>query len=84
MMDKCDKCKTDILMDECSCGRWFKKGEHPKGAGIFEQALLAFDRVGSDVISADHWTGGCFVFFKGDHEKCKKVRKYVEGLDGMD
>ena len=77
-MDKCDKCRSDILMGECSCGFWFKKGEMPEHMKVLEKALSHFHNSGKDISSGDHHTGVCFVFFKGDYQLCMKVVEFIE------
>jgi hypothetical protein len=80
-MDKCDKCGSDILMGECSCGLWFENDQMPHYAKVQEEALLNFDKSGAAISSGDHHTGVCFVFFRGDYKKCMKVVKFVEELN---
>lgn len=83
ILDKCDKCKSDILMGECSCGRWYEKGKHPKTMQIYEQALLEFNKSGRSIFSADHHTGSCFVFFKGGYSKVQMVVNFIESIESI-
>ncbi len=83
MRNKCDKCGSDILMGRCSCGYWFEKGNHPQDLKNIENALMDFHKSGKDISSGDHHTGCCFVFFRGDYEKCMIVVKLVEQLEAL-
>jgi len=82
-MDKCDKCGSDILMGECSCGKWYGEANHPEHMKTLERAILDFNRSGKDISSGDHHSGSCFVFFKGDYQKCMNVVKLIEQLEAF-
>ena len=80
-LEKCDKCGSDILMGECSCGLWFDKGKAPKFVDVFQAAILEFAGRKQDILSGDHAPSGCcVVFFKGDYKKCMKVVDFIASI----
>lgn len=83
MRDKCDKCHSDILMGECSCGTWYEPGEEPDNMKIFEKAIEIFNASGKKIKSGDHHSGSCFVFFKGDYAKVLMIVQFLEKIDQM-
>ena len=79
--EKCDKCGSDILMGECSCGKWFEPGEIPESMQVFERAIIEFNESGKDIRSGDHHSGSCFVFFKGDYAKVQMVIDFIQKIE---
>lgn len=81
---KCDKCGGWInKKGECSCGYWIENYRDLKPLQIFERALLCYDNIqeqsnNDSPISGDHWSGNCYVFFKGDYELCELVKNFIE------
>lgn len=84
MKDKCDKCGSTILDSKCSCGYWVNHDQ--KLTKIFEKAIFAYDFLcdqNSDdsPLSMDHHLGSCIILFKGDYEKCMKVKQFISEFD---
>lgn len=82
-IEKCDKCGGWINNNnECFCGTWVEKYRDVPALLLFEKALLCFDQhceqTNSDKpISGDHWSGNCYVFFKGNYELCEEIKKFI-------
>lgn len=78
-MEHCDKCKGKIENGKCPCGVWYKTiADSPSDIQIFEKAILEFNMTGRKISSGDHYTGTCFVFFKGDFDDCQVVNDFIE------
>ncbi len=82
--EKCDKCGSDVLMGECSCGAWFERDNEPEYVKNLQKALLHFHNSGKNISSGDHPTGCCFVFFRGNYEKCTTVVKLIEQIEKLE
>lgn len=82
MREKCDKCDSDILMGECSCGKWYESGHAPGFAKICEQVIQEFNKMDSSIFTADHFSGTCVVVFKGDFNMCEKVKEFILRSEG--
>lgn len=84
MRECCDKCKSKIIDGKCDCGEWFETLDEMNTAvsqaRSFFPALLAFNDFNTDLIGGDHFSGSCFVFFKGDFEMCQKVKAFIRNL----
>lgn len=86
-IEKCDKCGVWINeKGECYCAIWVEDYRKIPLSLTFEKALLAYDHCkeqdnDSSPFSMDHWSGNCAVYFKGDYEKCMKVRRFVDELE---
>lgn len=76
----CDKCTSEIINGECSCGTWYDPGHLPAFPELLGKALAAFSKTGNKITSGDHHSGVCFIYFKGNYEQCMQVREYIEGL----
>jgi hypothetical protein len=77
---KCDKCGSDILMNRCSCGHWFERGEQPKYLADMEKIILEFNKSGKTMFGADHHSGSCIVLFKGSEQDLGKVVLFIHQL----
>lgn len=81
MRDKCDKCGSEILMGECSCGNWYEPNQVTEQMKTLEKALLDFNESGKNIRSGDHHSGSCFIFFRGDYAKVKMIVDFLEGIE---
>jgi hypothetical protein len=75
-MENCDMCGTKIEKGECSCGTWIPK-EKMEGNQILK-AIEEFHEMKMFSLTADAPHLGCaVVFFRGDYNDCKKVKKFI-------
>ncbi len=78
----CDKCGGEISAGLCPCGFWFEEDDTPNGMKVFKDAIKQYNIMNcEDVFGGDHHSGSCFVFFKGDFDKCEIVKKFIRELD---
>jgi len=83
MKKKCDKCHSDIINNECSCGTWFEEVDHPTQTKIFEEAILEYNKMNLDCpLTGDHHSGTCIILFKGNYEMSQQVKEFIENLTG--
>lgn len=85
MKQLCDKCKSKIVDGKCDCGFWIAVEEFPE-LHPYEAAILKYNEMceKSDIystLSSDHFTVTCLVIFKGNYDKCMKVKQYVDSLE---
>jgi hypothetical protein len=79
MQKKCDKCHSRIVNSKCDCGQWLDGVELPRYILDFERAIDTYNKYCPDgqVLSCDHHSGTCFVFFKGDCNDCDMVKEFI-------
>jgi hypothetical protein len=82
---KCDKCLSEIIDNECSCGIWYKHSYTPDFVKLLERCILQYDSLLEqnkicDPLGMDHYSGISCVLFKGDYEMCHKVEEYIKSL----
>jgi len=81
-MANCDKCASKIIDSKCKCGYWYEADEAPDFSKLIERTVLAYDHMtkflnSSEPLSADHDSGNCVIFFKGDYNFCVKVKEFI-------
>jgi hypothetical protein len=85
MRTHCDKCKSEIVEDKCSCGVWGDREDfpdiHPYEAAMLKYNELCEEHGDYSALGGDHFTGTCIVIFKGNYDKCMKVKEYVDSLE---
>lgn len=80
---QCDKCGTEIIDGECSCGFWYNNEETPNIAKTLEHAIMAYDSLNDNSpLTGDHHSGNCIALFKGDYETCQLVKEFIVSLKG--
>ena len=78
----CDKCGGEIIDKGCPCGEWLPQGHNNQFFHALEAAIQAYNEHCHDLpISGDHFTGTCFVFFKGDYEKSRRVLGFIQHIE---
>ncbi len=82
MRSNCDKCLSKILDGKCSCGLW-KEAEEATEYHPYLKAILAYNEECKkhgdwSPLSGDHFSGTCLILFRGDYEKCIKVKEFVK------
>lgn len=86
-IEKCDKCGSWIDGNgECFCGKWIDSYRDLPFTLMLEKALLMYDQLceqnnDDSPMSGDHWSGNCFVFFKGDYNLCEEIKKYIKSKE---
>jgi hypothetical protein len=80
---KCDMCGSSIVNNKCSCGTWCESEEASEGQKAFEAALKYFHKMENFTFSADApQLGAAVVFFRGDYNDCKKIKKFIYFMKG--
>jgi len=78
----CDKCGGEIVTNGCPCGEWLPKGHSNEFVNALEQAMRLYnENYDGQPVSGDHFTGTCFVMFKGDYEKARRVQGFVQHIE---
>lgn len=85
MHDVCGKCQGFIIDGRCDCGIWYNPGQEPAFLKTIERAVLAYDHLceqmgKDDPLCGDHYSGNCFVFFKGNAQDVARVKEFIKGL----
>ena len=88
MNSHCDKCKGEIVDGICPCGVWGETKDFPE-IHPYEAAMLKYNETcvthgDFSAMSGDHFTQTCIVLFKGNYDKCMKVKEYVDSLEGKE
>jgi hypothetical protein len=80
-MKNCDMCGSEIIKGKCDCGIW-KSAEEMKDCP-FKKSIEQFHEMKTFVMTADSPHLGCAtVFFRGNYNDCKKVKKFIYELNG--
>ena len=79
----CDICHSKIRNESCDCGIWIPHDSQPHFIKLLDECAVEYsylcEKIKCDkIISGDHYSGSCFIFFKGDEELIEKVREFIE------
>jgi hypothetical protein len=78
----CDKCLSLIQDGQCLCGVWVDNYKDVTIMSLLEKCIYFYDHHceqhnDTTPMSGDHFTGNCYIFFKGDYEYCMKVKQFI-------
>lgn len=81
---ECDKCHSEIIENDCSCGKWGLREDFPD-LQVFEESILTYNILAEknndlSPFTGDHYSGTCFVFFKGDYKKLMIVKEFINEI----